>query len=57
MLVLSRKTGERLLVGNATIVIKAINGNRVQIAIEAPPEIRILRGEVKPNREAPVKPC
>jgi carbon storage regulator len=48
MLVLSRKVGERIHVGdNITIEIRRIAGNRVTIALAAPREVRILRGELE----------
>ncbi|MDC0934704.1 carbon storage regulator [Pirellulales bacterium] len=47
VLVLSRKTGERLHVGdNVIIEVRRIAGNRVTIAIDAPRTLRILRGEL-----------
>lgn len=50
MLVLSRKVGERLVIGdNVTIIISRIAGNRVTIAIEAPDDVRIRRGEIEPE--------
>ena len=53
MLVLSRKVGERLVIGgNITIVVSRVAGNRVTIGIEAPDDVRIVRGELKPEREA-----
>jgi carbon storage regulator len=52
MLVLSRKVGERLVIGgNITVVISRVAGNRVTIGIEAPDDVRIVRGELKPERE------
>ena len=48
MLVLSRKEGEKLLVGeNITIVISKISGNRVTIGIEAPRDVKVVRGELE----------
>lgn len=48
MLILSRKVGERITIaGNIEIVVQAILGNRVQIAIEAPQNIHILRQELE----------
>jgi carbon storage regulator len=48
MLVLSRKTGERIHIGdNITIEIRRVAGNRVTIALDAPREVRILRGELE----------
>ena len=47
MLVLSRKVGEKLIIGdNITVVVSRVSGNRVTIGIEAPPEVRIVRGEL-----------
>ena len=48
MLVLSRKTGERIHIGNnITIEIRRVAGNRVTIALDAPRNVRILRGELE----------
>lgn len=47
MLVLSRKSGQKLLIGdNIIITIIGINGNQVKVGIDAPKEINILRDEV-----------
>ena len=49
MLVLSRKSTEKISIGkNITIEVRRIAGNRVTLAIEAPRDIRILRGELEP---------
>jgi carbon storage regulator len=49
MLVLSRKVGERIVIGdNVSVVINRIVGNRVSVGVEAPPEVRIRRGELIP---------
>ena len=48
MLVLSRKSGERIVIdNNITIVINRISGNRVTLGIEAPDNVHILRGELE----------
>lgn len=53
MLVLSRKTGERIQIGdNITIVVNRVAGNRVTIGIEAPNDVHIVRGELKSLRES-----
>ena len=47
MLVLSRKIGEKLVIGdNITVVVSRVAGNRVTPGIEAPSEVRIIRGEL-----------
>lgn len=51
MLVLSRKVGEKVVIGdNITVVISRVAGNRVTIGIEAPPDVRIMRGELDQER-------
>ena len=48
MLVLSRKVGERIHVGdNIVLEIRRIAGNRVTLALDAPRTVRILRGELE----------
>ena len=48
MLVLSRKEGEQLLIGdNIVLTINRISGNRVAIGIDAPRDVRIVRGELQ----------
>jgi carbon storage regulator len=48
MLVLSRKIGEKIHVGNdITIEVRRVAGNRVTLAVEAPRQVRILRGELR----------
>lgn len=59
MLVLSRKEGEKLLIGdNISLVVSKISGNRVTIGIEAPADVKIFRGELtkKQDREPAVVP-
>ena len=47
MLVLSRKIGEKLVIGdNITVVVSRVAGNRVTLGIEAPADVRIVRGEL-----------
>jgi carbon storage regulator CsrA len=53
MLVLSRKIGEKIHVGgDITIEVRRVAGNRVTLAVDAPRDIRILRGELKESAEA-----
>jgi len=47
MLVLTRKLGEKVVVGgNVTITVVAARNGRVRLAIEAPKDVRVLRGEL-----------
>jgi carbon storage regulator len=48
MLVLSRKPGERLRLGDEiTLTVLRVDGQRVRIGIDAPSEVRILRDELR----------
>ncbi|KAA5545140.1 carbon storage regulator [Roseiconus nitratireducens] len=54
MLVLSRKAGEKLVIGDDVVLtINRISGNRVAIGIEAPRDVRIVRGELVRSQIAP----
>ncbi|MFG0264247.1 MAG: carbon storage regulator [Rhodopirellula sp. JB055] len=54
MLVLSRKEGEKLVIGdNIVITVNRIAGNRVAIGIEAPREVSIVRGELDKKESVP----
>jgi len=58
MLVLSRKIGEKLIIGdNITVVVSKIAGNRVTLGIEAPGDVRIVRGELEPHAKAELAPA
>lgn len=51
MLILSRKPGERLLIGDGIVItVCDIRGAAVRIGIEAPREIEIVREELAPGR-------
>ena len=48
MLVLSRKVGEKLVIdGNITVEVVKVQGNRITIGIQAPSDVKVLRGELK----------
>ncbi len=68
MLVLSRKAGESLVIGDGiTVTVQSVKGDVVRIAIDAPRQVPILRGELVPRarstarpwarRTAPCRPC
>ena len=47
MLALTRKPGERIVIGdNIVITIVEIKGDNIRVAIDAPKEIKIYRGEL-----------
>jgi len=58
MLVLTRKSGERIRIGDTIVIsVSEIRHDSVRIAIEAPKEIKILREElydaiVRENKQA-----
>ncbi len=53
MLVLSRKEGERISIGdNITLIVSKVSGNRVTIGIEAPRDVKVVRGELQLQPEA-----
>jgi len=47
MLVLTRKPGQQIMIGDSIVVnVVEVQGDNVRIAIEAPREIKIFRGEI-----------
>ena len=47
MLVLSRKPGEEIIIGdNIRLTILAIRGNQIRLGLSAPAGVRILRSEL-----------
>lgn len=52
MLVLSRKVGERILIGeNISVTVVRITGSGVRIGVEAPSEMAVIRQELKDQME------
>ena len=48
MLVLSRKVGEKLVIGDGIVItVNRIVGHRVSIGVQAPPDVRIVRSELQ----------
>ena len=62
MLILTRKTNEKIKIGNEiTLSIIEIRGEQVKIGVEAPKEVKVFRQEVfnaiqNENRAAAVSP-
>ena len=54
MLVLTRKIGERIRIGDTiTVRVLEVRGSQVRLGVEAPAEVRIFREEIyRPEHEA-----
>jgi carbon storage regulator len=51
MLVLSRREGERIMLGDSIVVtVVKVAGDRVRLGIEAPSDVLVLRGELEQRR-------
>ena len=51
MLVLSRKLGEKIVIGdNVVITVVKIDRNQIRIGIDAPQDVPVYREEIAPNR-------
>jgi carbon storage regulator len=47
MLILSRKAGDSLMIdGGVRIVVLGVEGSSVRLGIDAPTDVRVLRGEI-----------
>jgi carbon storage regulator len=56
MLVLSRKPGEQVVLGNGiTLTVVEVKGNRVRLAFDAPDQVRILRAELACREDYPLE--
>jgi carbon storage regulator len=64
MLVLTRKVGQGIMIADSIVVqVLEVNGRRIRLGVEAPPEVKVLRQELSaaaethPTRKsAPRKP-
>lgn len=57
MLVLSRKLGEKIMIGeNIVITVVQIKGDKIRLGIDAPPLVRIVREELLPPALPPLPP-
>ena len=51
MLVLSRKLGEKIVIGNNIVVtVVKIDRNQIRIGIEAPQDVPVFREEILPDQ-------
>ena len=57
MLVLSRRLGEKIVLPGLgiTLQVLSVKGNAVRLGIEAPPDVRVLRGELVSPPPEPAK--
>jgi len=47
MLILSRKAGDSLMIdGGVRIVVLGVEGSSVRLGIDAPTDVRVMRGEI-----------
>ena len=52
MLVLSRREGEKIIIGDSVaITVVRVSGEKVRIGIEAPEDVLILRGELEVHHD------
>lgn len=51
MLVLSRRQGQVIMVGDVAITIVRVYGDRVRVGITAPPEVSVDRLEVREAKQ------
>ena len=57
MLVLTRKPGEKVLIGDGIgVTVAEVKGNKVRLAFEAPDDVLILRAELasRPEQRPPI---
>jgi len=55
MLVLSRKPGEKVVIGGGiTVTVVEMMGNKVRVGIDAPDQVRILRAELAGWQDDPL---
>jgi carbon storage regulator len=53
MLVLARRETERIQLGESIVLtVVRVSGDRVRLGIEAPAEVRVLRGELEPRNSS-----
>jgi carbon storage regulator CsrA len=52
VLILRRRVGEKIVIGDGiTVVVNRVSGGRVTLGIEAPQDVHIVRGELRPFDE------
>jgi carbon storage regulator len=57
MLVLSRKASERIRLGESIVItVVGVSGDKVKLGIQAPPDIVVLRDELRPHPREESRP-
>lgn len=56
MLVLSRRVGESIRIGNAVLTIQKIRHNQISVSVDAPRDVRVMRTELEPKPPHPQQP-
>jgi carbon storage regulator len=52
MLILSRKAGERIKLGDSIVLtVVGVSGDKVRVGIQAPANVLVLRDELEPHPE------
>ena len=51
MLVLTRKAGQKIQIGEAIVEILTTGRNRVKLSVDAPPHVKIMREEIRDRQE------
>ena len=55
MLVITRRPGEKVVIGNGiTVTVVSVLGNKVRLAFDAPDQVRILRAELACRQGEPL---
>ena len=53
MLALSRRPGEKVVIGGVTLTVVEVRGGWVRLAFDAPDQVRILRAELACRQAEP----
>jgi carbon storage regulator len=57
MLILSRKVGQRIRIGDGIeVIVQRVSGERVTLGLAAPRDVKILRGELEDYNNPPSQP-
>lgn len=54
MLVLSRRVGQTLRIGDAVVAVVRVQGKQVRLAISAPRDVEVVREEIDVKEDSPL---